>query len=102
VLDKLRSSKTSDGVNINFSKCLDPFSKYIKEKTSGPDYENMSNGLSMTTLTSNFSNITMLKNHKREIDDRNVITEREDEVGSGANHNSKDNHNSRERTFSNT
>ena len=86
--------------SVAFSKCFDPLSKYIKEKTSGPDYENMSNGLSMTTLTSNFSNISILKNHKKDI--QNVmIPEIDGEGGSGTGANMR-NLPSHERTFSNT
>ena len=44
-----------------YSECFEPLNTYIKEKT---DWETKSNGMSISTLTSNFSNITLIKNHK--------------------------------------
>ena len=46
VMDKLKTGE------ILYSECFEPLSNYIKDKT---DWENKSNGMSMTTLTSNFS-----------------------------------------------
>ena len=54
-MDKLKSVPGE----ILYSECFEPLSTYIKEKT---DWENRSNGLSMSTLTSNFSNISLFKN----------------------------------------
>jgi hypothetical protein len=51
----------------------------------------MSNGLSMTTLTSNFSNISILKNPRqknKEFIKNGMIFERDDEHGSASNHQS--------------
>ena len=52
VIDKLKSDE------IRYSECFEPLSNFIKDKT---DWENKSNGMSMTTLTSNFSQMTLLK-----------------------------------------
>lgn len=46
VIDKFKTEE------IRYSECFEPLSNFIKEKT---DWENKSNGMSMTTLTSEFS-----------------------------------------------
>jgi hypothetical protein len=57
VIDKMKAP----GETL-FSECFDPLSTFIKEKT---DWETRSNGISNSTLTSNFSNISLLKNNHK-------------------------------------